>query len=395
MQSRKYATAVAGLAVALASAACSSGGSTPDTRPAAPTASEGALTLKGVCPDNVIVQTDWFAESEYGVYYQMLGPGYKFDTAKKRVVGPLVAQGQDTGVRLEIRYGGPAIGFQQVSAQMYQDKSITFGQVSTDEAVQNSAKLPTLAVMAPAEISPYMIMWDKDKHPEFNTIADIGQTDTRVLYYQTDTYMQYLLGAGILRPSQVDGSYQGDPSRWVGAEAKGESIAEAGFATSEPYLYKHELGPGKSYNVDLQLINDTGYPNYAEALVIRTEDKGKLAPCLKKLVPIFQHSLVDFMDDPTATNNLVIAAVKADKNSVWTYSSGMADYAVKTLKDLGLVSNGSNGTIGDIDTARIKRMIDILTPIFASKKVNIKAGLQPSDLYTNEFLDSKVGLKSG
>jgi hypothetical protein len=390
MRPRKYAVA-AGLAVALAAAACSSGNDTTSNEPAAPVASGDSLTLKGVCPDNVVVQTDWFAESEYGVYYHMLGPNPKFDTAKKRVTAPLIAQGQDTGVTLEVRYGGPAIGFQQVSSQMYQDKSITLGQVSTDEAVQNSGKLPTLAVMAPADISPYMIMWDKDKHPEFNTIADIGQTNLKVLYYETDTYMQYLLGAGILRPSQVDGSYDGSPSRWVTANG---DVAQAGFATSEPFLYKNELGGGKSYDVDLQLINDTGYPNYAEALVIRADEKDRLAPCLKRLVPIIQHALVDFVDNPAETNKVIIDAVKADHNSAWTYSSNMADFAVKTMKELSLVGNGSNKSIGDIDEARIQRMIDILTPIFASKKVQVKAGLEPSDLYTNEFLDSKIGLPS-
>jgi hypothetical protein len=390
MRSMKYAVA-AGVAVALASAACSSS-STTDDRPAAPVATGSTLTLKGSCPDTVVVQTDWFAESEYGVYYHMLGPGTKIDTAKKRLVGPLVVEGQDTGVKLEVRYGGPAIGFQQVSAQMYADKSITLGQVSTDEAMQNSAKLPTLAVMAPTEISPYMIMWDKNKHPNFNTIADIGQTNTKVLYYQTDTYMQYLLGAGILRPGQVDGSYQGAPDRWV---QSGGDIAQAGFATSEPYLYKHELGAGKSYDVDLQLINDTGYPNYAEALVIRSDDKDKLAPCLKKLVPIVQRALVDFIDKPGDTNGLIIKAVDADRKDVWNYSRGMADYAVDTMKKLGLVSNGSNSTVGDIEQTRIQRMIDILTPIFTSKKVQFKQGLKPSDLYTNEFIDAKVGLKTG
>ena len=34
------------------------------------------------------------------------------------------------------------------------------------------------------------------------TIADIGQTSTKVLYYGTDTYMQYLLGAGILSEAE-------------------------------------------------------------------------------------------------------------------------------------------------------------------------------------------------
>jgi hypothetical protein len=73
----------------------------------------------------------------------------------------------------------------------------------------------------------------------------------------------------------------------------------------------------------------------------------------------------------------------------------MADYAVKTLKDLGLVSNGSNTYIGDFDQSRIQRMIDILTPIFASQKKPIKAGLKPADVYTNEFVDKKIGLKTG
>ena len=242
----------------------------------------------------------------------MLGPDPVFDTELKRVTAPLVASGEDTGVDLEIRYGGPAIGFQQVSAQMYADDSITLGQVSTDEAVQNSADLPTVAVVAPLEISPIMIMWDTEKNPQFNTVIDIGQSDTQVLYYQTDTYMQYLLGTGQLKSSQVDGSYDGSPSRWVAADG---DIAQGGFATSEPYIYKNELGTDQSYDVDLQLINDTGYPMYGQSLAIRAGDKEELAPCLK-LVPIIQQAQVDFIADPGPTNDVIIQAVQADDQSV-------------------------------------------------------------------------------
>ncbi len=98
---------------------------------------------------------------------------------------------------------------------MYADKSITLGQVNSDEAIQNSKSQPTLAVMAPLEISPLMILWGTKAHPNFNTIADIGQTDTKILYYQTDAYVQYLLGAGLVRASQMDGSYDGTPTRFV------------------------------------------------------------------------------------------------------------------------------------------------------------------------------------
>jgi hypothetical protein len=390
MRPRKLVPVAAGLTLLLAAAACSSSGSTTDTSAPAPKASGAALSLKGTCPDTVVIQTDWFPESEYGNIYQLLGPGYTIDKKKKVLTGPLVASGQDTGVKVEVRAGGPAIGYQQVSAQMYADKSITLGQVNTDEAIQNSKTQPTLAVVAPLEISPLMILWDKKKHPGFNTIADIGQTNTKILYYQTDTYMQYLRGAGLVRSSQLDGSYDGTPTRFVQSDG---DIANAGFATSEPYIFKHELPGGKSYDTDLQLINDTGYPMYSEALSIRPEEKDKLAPCLKKLVPILQQASVDFMKDPTATNKLVINAVNTI-HDFWQYSPGMAAYAVKTLRERGLVGNGPDKTLGNIQDDRIKRMIDILTPILAVQRKDIKDGLKPSDLYTNEYINPAIGLGS-
>jgi hypothetical protein len=391
MRPRKLVPVAAGLTLLLAAAACTSSdnGSTDNSAPA-PKASGAALSLKGTCPDTIVIQTDWFTESEYGGIYQLLGPGYTVDTKKKLLRGPLVASGQDTGVQVEIRNGGPAIGYQTVSAQMYADKSITLGQVNTDEAVANSKSQPTLAVVAPLEISPLMILWGTKAHPDFNTIADIGQTDTKILYYQTDAYAQYLIGAGLVRASQMDGSYDGTPARFVASDGK---IANAGFATSEPYIFKNELGGKGSFDTRLQLINDTGYPMYSEALSIRAEDKDKLAPCLKKLVPILQQSSVDFISNPDATNKLVISTVEKMKD-FWTYSPGMADYAVKTLKNLGLVGNGPDKTLGNIQDSRIQRMIEILTPIYATQHKELKAGLKPSDVYTNEYINPAIGLST-
>jgi hypothetical protein len=391
MRHRKLAPVAAGVALLLAAAACSSSSddNTVTSGAAAPKASGAALNLKGVCPATVVVQTDWYQEAEYGNLYQMLGPGTVIDKKKNTLTGPLIANGQDTGVKLQVRAGGPAIGFQTVSAQMYADKSITIGQVNTDEAVAASQSQPTIAVMAPFEISPLMILWDKDKHPGFNTIADIGQTDTKILYYQTDTYMQYLLGAGLVRSSQLDGSYDGTATRFI--TSKGE-IANAGFATSEPYTFSHN-STGQKFNVDLQLINDTGYPSYSEALSIRTADKDKLAPCLQKLVPIMQQASVDYLTNPAPTVKLIIDATKTIGGD-WVYDQGQADYAVSTLKRLGLVSNGPDKTLGNIQDDRMQRMIDILTPIFAAQRKTIKAGLKPSDLYTNEFVNPSIGLTS-
>jgi hypothetical protein len=198
------------LVAALAAAGCSFGDDEPSTAPQ-PAAGAGAaqdrLDLKGVCPDPIVVQTDWFPETEYGVYYHMIGANPRVDTKRKLVRGPLVVEGQETGVQLEVRSGGPATDFKLVSEQMYTDKSITLGQINTDEAVRFASNQPTLAVAAPMEISPFMIMWDPETYPGFNIIADIGQTNAKVLYFKGDTYMEYLIGSGILRKGQIDDSY--------------------------------------------------------------------------------------------------------------------------------------------------------------------------------------------
>jgi hypothetical protein len=333
-----------------------------------------------------VVQTDWFPESEYGVYYHLVGPDPRVDTSKKLVNGPLVAEGQDTGVRIEVRSGGPATGFELVSAQMYKDKNITLGQVNTDEAVRFSAKQPTLAVAAPMEISPFMIMWDPQEHPQFNNIADIGQSDAKVFYFEGDTYMEYLIGSGILHRSQVDGSYDGSPANFVG---QGGKAAQAGFATSEPYLYEHEINGWKK-PVKYALVNDTGYPFYPQALSIRPADKERLAPCLEKLVPIVQRAQVDFLKNPEKTNQFIIDTVKA-YNTDWTYSEGLANYAIQKMRE-DFVNNGSDGALGNFETARVQRIIDIVTPILAAQRQAPKEGLRPEDIVTNEFTDTGIGV---
>src|ERR671931_1365431 len=73
------------LTAVLALAACSSGKKSSQSNAPVKPASSDRLNLKGVCPDPIVVQTDWDPESEYGVLYYMLGPDYKIDKAKKRV----------------------------------------------------------------------------------------------------------------------------------------------------------------------------------------------------------------------------------------------------------------------------------------------------------------------
>jgi hypothetical protein len=377
------------LAVVLAATACSSGTTKGEGGQEARKSGGDELSLKGVCPDTVVIQTNWFPQVDKAAPYHLLGKGYSIDAGKKKVTGPLVADGVDTGVKIEVRAGGPAIGFQPVSSLMYQDKSITIGMPEFDELITQSQAAPMVGVMASMDLSPQVIMWDPQQHPDWKTIVDIGQTTSTVLYFQGLPYMEYLTGSGILRKAQVDSSYDGTPSRFV---STGGKIAVQGYATNEPWAWQNGI---KAWEKPLQyaLITDTGYPNYAENFAVRTADKPKLDKCLKKLVPILQKAQVDFMADPAKTSDLIVTINDAYKSGFY-YTRPLADYAVKTMRDKALVSNGNNKTIGDYDDARVQRMIQILTPIAAGQRKKLKDGIKPSDVVSNEYLDKKIGLPS-
>jgi hypothetical protein len=382
--------AVVGLAAASAAllAACSSGGST--TGGSTPVATGAKVDLSSVCPATVTIQTDWNPEADHGQLYSMLGPNPTVDADKKIVTGDLYSGGQPTGVKLSIRSGGPAIGYQTVSSEVYADKSITLGYISTDEAVQFSDKFPMTAVMAENDKSPQIIMWDKATYPDVKTIADLGKSlkaGGTVRYFNGAAYMSYLTGANILKASQTDGSYDGTPAKFVAD--KGIS-GQQGFATAEPYIYEHEVSAWNK-PVSFQLINDAGYPIYPEALSVRTGDLSTLTPCLKKLVPVLQQADVDYFKDPAPTNKLIVDLV-TQYNNGWVYDEQVADYAVKTMKSLKIATDGTDGYVGNFDDARVQKIIDIDTPIFTATGSAPKAGLKSTDLYTNEFLDKSISL---
>jgi hypothetical protein len=377
------------LAGLLSATACAGGAEPQEGGSAASSATSGdALDLRGVCPSTVVFQSDWYPEMEYAAYYGLLGGRYRVDRAHKRVSGDLVASGKDTGVDLEIREGGPALGFQSVTSRMYQDSSVTLGQATLDESIQNSAAQPTLQVVAPMEYIPVAIAWDKHQHPDWNIIADIGQTKTPVLYFQTDAYMQFLLGAGLLRRSQVDGGFDGSPTRFVASKG---TIAQQIFVTQQPYVYEHELAGGRSFDLDYQLVSDTGYPLYGQGVVIRPADKDRLAPCLKKLVPIIQRSAIDTLTSPAGTGAVVVDIVRQYKDA-WTYSPGLAAFTAQQMRGLGLVTNGGNHALGDFEDARVQKLIDISLPIYDAQHKALKPNLQPQDLMTNQFIDPDIGL---
>lgn len=370
------------LAAGLALTAC--GGDGGDDRPAAGAPAAGAGALAGVCPATVVVQTSWWPESTHGGLYQLLGEKTTLDATRKSLRGPLLSGGKDTGVQLEIRPGGPARGQQSVAALMKTDPSITLGQQATEETVLGwSQGVPTVGVFAPFYVDPVVFIWDRTKHPDFTSIQDVGQTDTTVYTFRSAN-IDYLLGSGILRPSQVDYSYDGSPSLFT---AKPDSVV-GGFSTNEPFIYR-----SMGRDVDYAYVSDTGYPDYRNTLTVRQEDREKLGPCLRKLVPILQHGMIDFMAKPAPTLARIVELNQQYKTS-FPYPQAQADYGVQVMKEDGLVADPRTGGFGAFDVSRNSRMIDILRPIYTAQRLTVPADLSADAIATNEFVDPSIRMGS-
>lgn len=373
---------------ALAAAGCGSDSSSAadtsaDTTPAA----TGATALADVCPAKIVVQTDWNPESDHSELYQLAASDGTIDAGKKRYTADLIdTDGNPSGVQIEIRAGGPAVGFQSPTQQMYSDDSIYMGYVNTDESIRNSVKTPTVSIMAPRAKWAQVLIYDPATY-DFETIADIGKTDATVLYFQGNYYMDYLVGAGILKKSQVDSSYDGKPARFV---TSGGKVVQQGFITAEPWQYENQVKPWLKPVATLS-IADSGYPNFGETLAVRKADLATDAPCLEKLVPMLQQAQVDYAADPSRAN-ATIAKIVPEYNTGWVYPLELADYAAKAQLDNGIIANGTDGVMGSIDAPTVQKMIDIVGPIYEKANITVKEGLVPEDLFTNEFLDPAISL---
>jgi hypothetical protein len=369
-----------------ASAAAAPSAAAPVAAPAASDAATAAPaakgSLKGICPDKIVIQTDWFATPERAAAYQLIGGAGTVDKKKGTYSGPLA----DTGVDVEVRLGGPFIGFQPIPALMYQDTSIYLGYVATDDAVQAAEKFPTIAVVAPLDVNPQVVMWDPGTYT-VSGWADVAKTNAKIVYIEGMPFMDYLLAKNLVKPAQKDASFDGTPSRFVAERGK---LMQQGYASNEPFRWEHDV-EGWKKPVKFLLVHDSGYEIYPQGLAVRQSQLASDKACLAKLVPLIQKAQLDYMAAPETTNGALLKIAQTLGDGPPITAAGNA-HAVVAMKELKLVGNGTDNTLGNFDLPRVERTISLLKPIFAARKTHVPDKLTASDIVTNEFVDPSLHL---
>ena len=367
-----------------AAAAAAAAAEAAEVEPAAVEPESVAVDLSDVCPSPLVVQTDWFPESEHGAMYHLVGDDYVVDTDNQTVTGSMVLDGTDLGIDFQVRTGGPAIGFAPVSSYMYTDESIHLGYASTDAQVLQFADAPLVSVVAPLEQNPQMIMWDPETYPNVNSIADLGREGITVNTFAGGVFSRVFVAQGIWSEDQVDPSYDGSPARFVAA---GGEIAQQGFASAEPYQYLNtHTDWGKP--VAFELLHDAGFQIYSQTIGVRPRDMESMTPCLERVVPIIQQAVVSYDASPDRANGIIVDAV-AQYASFWTYSPGLAQFSVEQQRALGLIGNGPDSTVGNMEASRIQGVLDAI--LATDLAADVPDGLSVDDIHTNKFIDPNIG----
>jgi hypothetical protein len=374
----------ASLVVALAACSSTTSETTIDTESDAITETStvgNPLDLADVCASPVVVQTDWYPQAEHGGVYELLGDDYTVDAQNGSTTGSLVLQGTDTGVDLEIRAGGPFIE-SPVVTELFLDDAITFGFVGSDVALSRYGEAPTLAVFNALVINPQVILWNASKHPAVSTIAEIAKEVSAVSVFGDRPYMRYLVSQGVVASDKVDTNYKGSLMLAT------DDIAHQGFATSEPFRYAN-LESG-AIDTAYQLVHDAGWTSYPQNLAINKLRLEALRPCLARLVPMMQQAQIDFVTSPDRTVATILDVV-TQLDTTWSQSAELANYAVATMKQLGIVGNGDTPTFGDFESPRLDDFITRAVPILREQGLAIPE-LAARDIATNEFLNPDISL---
>ncbi|MEE9414717.1 MAG: hypothetical protein V3V01_05480 [Acidimicrobiales bacterium] len=395
-RSKLWRLVAALLAFTLLAAACGSDDAQDTSTPASETdeGGGGGSDLAAACPEQLVLQKDWLAETEHAAFYQLIGDAGTGSEGKFE--GPI----GDTGVNLVILEGGGGLGMGDGEApfsSLYTgnskaDLTPDLAYVGTDDAIIFSEQFPVVAVVTPLDKDPQILFWDPSIYPDgFGSVDDLaafaeGGEGKIYIGNASRSYGKYLVDSGVPTDVFVEG-YAGDSENFV---TNGGQWLNQGYASNE--VWDFENGRQWEKPVEYVYVADLGWDKYPSAVSVAANRLDELTPCLEVFVPMVQQAQIDYINSPGTVNQVL-----ADFNDAgygagfWKTPLGLNEAGAEVMLADGLVGNGdyTPDTLGDFDPDRIQTMIDIIAPDLDDRA---KEGVTADDVFTNQFIDSSIGL---
>jgi hypothetical protein len=281
-----------------------------------------------------------------------------------------IERDKPTGIDIELRMFQPGLARSSVDL-LAKDPSITFATASLDSLLRSGNRSRLSVVAAPWERDDAGIIWDDTTYPEISSIADFATYKTlKVQAEATDPSLSYFANSGLINRNNF---------------TRVEAAARMARMLDEPA----KLSADPSRN-SWQFLDEAGWSNYPHAVVTTQTLLTSRNDCMRTLIPKLQQSLgVIVCDPPRFAANLAAVGARVSQS----IDQGIVAQKVTSALNLGIIGNGSNRVIGDVQRERIAQMARALT-IGRNAKVNEKDIASISRSLSETRTSSEFGLKS-
>ena len=259
------------------------------------------LPLADVCPGRIVVQVSGLPTPRLGPLYSLLASGAEIADDGRSVSGPLRRPGQaPDDVTLEIRTGGPSIGFVPAIDVGATDSSVHLVTTSIADLARRVDSDAT-AIVALSELNDRMIMWSARAHPGVADLDALGASGIEIRHVTGEPFVEFLVANGVLDPDQL---VSGGSDAIAAFVTEAGAIARQGDAVTDPPLFA-EL-PEWSDPLTVGEASSRGWLDVEPVLATVADDRLDPA-CLDQLVPTIQSAIPAYDADSAAVNELMAA----------------------------------------------------------------------------------------
>lgn len=214
------------------------------------------------------------------------------------------------------------------------DPSLLFGVSSTEFASSAPAKRVRF-VLAPWERDDRILVWDRASFPQAMSVVelgDVGKVDLRA--DPNEPFAAYLIASGLFGAKNVRADKTG-----VTVERLLDTPARASESLGER---------------NWQFLDETGWTPYPHAIATTDAGLARWGACVEQMVPMLQRSMLAVRREPErfAANLTVIASRVGNPVDPATLAA-----RIRAADDSGILGDGSNDTLGDLQRARLGQML--------------------------------------
>ena len=293
---------------------------------------------------------------------------------------------QETGIDIEIRTGGPAIGYQPVSrpaVRRRQHHARLRQHRGPDPALGRARRCSS--VVAPLEINPQIIMWDPETYPDVETLADLGEEDVTINVFA---------GGDVRRRVRRRGHLERGPGRPVLRRQPGP-VHRRGRRRSPS---RASPRPSRTPTRTCSRSGASRSPTSCSTTPASRSTRRRWRSCptssrscgraWRRSSRSSSRRPVDFVDDPGRANAIIIDAVE-QYDTFWIYDAGprrvLGEDPARARPRRQRPRRHARQHRRGAGPGRASTRS-------ATPALEVPDDLTAADLFTNEFIDPSIGL---